>query len=278
MKTTHAVLLLLTLAATAGVSAQTITGYGVTKVYLGTQTTSGTLDDSSATPHAITAYVFGTGLTGTYSFTPTSGTQNGVPKVLTTTSTSGQFEDASFSSSMLLNGAYGDSAYTMTFPNNGGSGPQSSTLQAFPGDAYPVDPLITGGTWTGGLLQIDNTVNHTLNFASFSTFGADDSYALKIRNSSDVEVASGFWNTAGTTSFLITAGTLTAGQVYSASLQFNNNYINYNTPFAGANGSIGYTVINDFQIQAVPEPSTYAAIFGGLALAGVMIRRRRRVA
>lgn len=277
MKTTHIALLLASLAVAANLSAQTITGYGVTKVYLGTQTTSGTLGDSSATPHAITAYVFGTGLTGTYSFTPTSGTQIGVPKVLTTTSTSGEFENA-FSSSAALNGAYGDSAYTMTFPNNGGSGPQSSTLQAFPGDAYPEDPLITGGTWSGGLLQINNTSNHTLNFASFASFGADDSYALKIYNSSDVQVASGFWNTAGTTSFLITAGTLTAGQTYSASLQFNNNYINYDTPFAGANGSIGYTVINDFQIQAVPEPSTYAAIFGALALAGVLIHRRRRLA
>ena len=84
------------------------------------------------------------------------------------------------------------------------------------------------------------------------------------------------WNTAGTTSFLITAGTLTAGQTYSASLQFNNNFINYNNPFAGANGSVGYTVINDFQIQAVPEPSTYAAILGAIALAGVIIRRQRR--
>lgn len=264
----------LALAFVAGASAQTITGYGVIKVYNGVQTTAGGgLADASAQPHAITSYVFGSGLTGTYSFTPTSGTQNGVPKILTTTSTSGAFEEA-FASSSDLNTAYGDSAYTMAIPN--GSAFDSATLQAFPGDAYPEEPLIIGGTWTGGLLQIDPTQSYLLTFSSFSSFTSDDSYALTIRNSGDTTVASGSWNTAGTTTFLIAANTLTAGQTYDANLRFNNNFINYDNPFSGANGNIGYTTSNDFQIQAIPEPSTYAAILGAVALAGVAIHRRRR--
>ena len=101
---------------------------------------------------------------------------------------------------------------------------------------------------------------------------------MKIKDSLNIQVASGFWNTAGTTTFFIAAGTLTAGQVYDANLRFNNNFINYNTPFSGANGNIGYTISNDFQIQAIPEPSTYAAILGVVALGGVMIRRRRMAA
>lgn len=72
---------------------------------------------------------------------------------------------------------------------------------------------------------------------------------------------------------------LTAGQTYYASLQFNNNNIDYAVPNLG-NGNVGYSVINEFEmlaVGAIPEPSTYAAIFGGLALAGAMIHRRRRV-
>ncbi|AHF94545.1 hypothetical protein OPIT5_20170 [Opitutaceae bacterium TAV5] len=46
-------------------------------------------------------------------------------------------------------------------------------------------------------------------------------------------------------------------------------------------GSIGGPVPDDAlvanrQISAVPEPATYAAIFGGLTLAGVLVARRRR--
>ncbi len=280
MKATHAALLLLTLAAAAGVSAQTITGYGVTKVYNGSQTSAVSgLIDSSVQPHAITAYVNGSGLAGTYSFTPASGSEIGIAKNLTITggATSAQFEQT-FTSGLDLNNAYGNnSAYGMAIPNS--TAFDTATLPAFPAvDAYPDEPLISGGTWVGGLLQIDPTQNYTLTFSSFASFVSDDSYGIKIEDSGQSAVTSGFWNTAETTTFLITAGTLTAGQIYTADLRFNNNFINYNNPFAGANGNVGYTISNTFQIQAIPEPSTYAAIFGVLALAGVMIRRRRRAA
>ena len=40
------------------------------------------------------------------------------------------------------------------------------------------------------------------------------------------------------------------------------------------NGTIGtWQVVG---VSAVPEPSTYAAIFGAVALAGVVVRRRRQ--
>jgi len=280
MKTMRSFLVLfVSLALVAGLSAQTITGYGVGKVYNGTQTSDLIFNDGSAMPYGISAYVFGSGLLGTYSFTPASGTQSGIVKTLTTNATSGQFEEY-FTSSANLNTAYGNnSAYSMAFPNNAGSGPQSATLPAFPlSDAYPDVPMITNLTWSGGMLQIDPTQNYTLTFTAFASFTSDDSYGLKIKDSLSIEVASGFWNTGGTTTFFIAAGTLTAGQIYDANLRFNNNFINYNTPFAGANGNTGFTISNDFQIQAIPEPSTYAEIFGVMALAGAMFHRRRRLA
>lgn len=46
--------------------------------------------------------------------------------------------------------------------------------------------------------------------------------------------------------------------------------------FSMANtNSVGYS-ISDLQVTAVPEPSTYAAILGALALAGVALRRRQK--
>jgi hypothetical protein len=163
---------------------------------------------------------------------------------------------------------------------NTSGGTMTPSLPSLPAGGFPELPQITNGSWISGQMQVDATINYTINFASFSSFNTDDSYRLSIRNISDVEVASGFWNTAGTTSFVINANTLTAGQTYTASLQFNNNSIDYGVALAGANGNVGYSVINEFQIlavSAIPEPSTYAAIFGALALTGVVIHRRRRL-
>jgi hypothetical protein len=53
-------------------------------------------------------------------------------------------------------------------------------------------------------------------------------------------------------------------------------------PIIGAVGlsTAGGAAVNwdfdDFQLTLIPEPSTYAAIFGGLALIGLLIRRRMR--
>jgi hypothetical protein len=80
---------------------------------------------------------------------------------------------------------------------------------------------------------------------------------------------------------VINAGTLTAGQTYSFELVFVNSVYNdistITSPGADV-GLAGYVTIVNFDIQAIPEPSTYAAIFGALTLAGVMIHRRRRLA
>lgn len=55
-----------------------------------------------------------------------------------------------------------------------------------------------------------------------------------------------------------------------------NVFIGYNDPFASLsdNADLSFAVFDNFQV--IPEPSTYAAIFGGLALLGAFIRRRRR--
>jgi hypothetical protein len=270
MKLHYPALLSATLALAAGVSAQTLTGYGVLKSYDVTQTGS-SAPAAVAQPYSLSAYVFGTGLAGTYNFTSPGGSATS-PQTLTIAgdTSSAEFSGASFATTTDLNNAYNDGIYAMALPNTNGV-PQSANLPSFSGDNYPVLPTITGGTWSGGLLQIDPTVNVSIFFDPFTGFGSDDSISFRIQDTSQ----NSFANTSVTT-FNILAGTLTPGETYTASLQFNKNSIDYGTTIGGANGNSGYSTINEFQIQAIPEPSTYAAILGALALAGVVVKRRRR--
>ena len=65
----------------------------------------------------------------------------------------------------------------------------------------------------------------------------------------------------------------------SLELEFNNIIDFYtNTPDAGNTAVSAFTSATKISIQVIPEPSTYAAIFGALALAGAMLHRRRRLA
>jgi hypothetical protein len=277
MKTTHIALLVASLAAFANLSAQTITGYGVARYYDVKQTTSGAPVASSANPYMISGYVFGSGLSGTYEITFSGGSVTS-PVAMTYDSNGAEFQSSGYPDLTALNAAYGSGSFGMNIST--GAGLLTPSLLSLPAGGFPELPQITNGSWIANQMQIDATQNYTINFAAFSSFSSDDSYMLQIRDGSDATVASGSWNTAGTTSFLVNAGTLTVGQTYYASLQFNNNHIDYAVPNLG-NGNVGYSVINEFEILAVgaiPEPSTYAAIFGVVALVGVMLRRRRQAA
>ncbi len=269
-------MLLASLAVAANLSAQSVNGFGVGRYYDVTQTTSSPPVDSSANPYSLQSYVFGTAFSGTYNFTFTGSVTSPQALPINGDTNGASFQSSGYPNLAALNVAFGTGTFGMNI--NTSAGLQSPSLPSLPAGGFPELPQITTGTWSGGALQIDPTLNYTINFAAFSSYDTvDDSYRLSIRNGSDVEVAFGFWNTAGNTSFLVAANTLTAGETYSASLQFNNNSIVYAVPNLG-NGNVGYSTINEFQIQAVPEPSTYAAIFGAVALVGVMFHRRRRVA
>jgi hypothetical protein len=214
------------------------------------------------------AYVFGSGLAGTYSVTPP-----GTGSVTTAQNLviNGSFNSANFSVDYAdvttMNNAYGAGVYHMEVPNGGS--PQSWDLQPLTGDQYPNAPLVTG-TWTGGLLQVDPTQNYLVTFAAFGGFNVNDSISMKIDG-----IATNYFSNTSVTTFQIDAATLTAGMTYDVSLRFNNNLIDMNAIGAGGNANAGFTTENSFQIQAIPEPSTYAAIFGVMALAGVVIHRRR---
>jgi hypothetical protein len=60
-----------------------------------------------------------------------------------------------------------------------------------------------------------------------------------------------------------------------ASFNFRQAYLYFNNQFPGE--TITFTLTNiEKNPSAIPEPSAYAAVFGGLALVGVIVSRRHR--
>jgi hypothetical protein len=258
--------------ATACMSGQTVTEFIIGKINDHYQTANGSTsagdlyNQPNTNSYGIFAQVTGTGLTGTYTFTPPGGSAIPISNVEGGSLT---YENAFINStSGALNGAFADGDYSMQINTSGGL--QNITLFSLTGSVYPNVPQITGATWSGGKLIIpDPTQAYTLNFSAFSGFGGNDKIILGIDNAFDISSAS------SVTSFIIPANSFFAGQTTSGELNFVN-VIDVDTSIGGATGFTAYVSILSFQIQAVPEPSTYAAIFGGLALAGAAVYRRRR--
>lgn len=101
--------------------------------------------------------------------------------------------------------------------------------------------------------------------ATYSTARITD--ALSFTNAGNEGVDRAFVRTSLGTGYDLTAGTSVA-TYFSVWTQVTNATVNAALP--GTDNYLGYS-----SISAVPEPSTYAAIAGALALAGVIIRRRR---
>lgn len=262
------------LCTTAMMSGQTVTEFIIAKINDNYQTQDGSTsagdlyNQTETDAYGLFAQVTGTGLTGTYTFTAPSGS----PINISTVETGSLVYENAFghATSGSLNTAFADGDYSMQINTSGGL--QNITSFSLTGSVYPNVPQITGATWSGGKLVIsDPTQAYTLNFTSFSGFAAGDKIILGIDDAFDTS------STTSVTSFLIPANSFTAGQTTSGELNFVN-VIDEDTSIAGATGFTAYVSILSFQIQVIPEPSTYAAIFGALALAGVALHRRRRIA
>jgi len=267
--------------AAAMVQGQTITEYVVAYINDHYQTQDGVTaagdlyNTPNTNPYGLFAQVQGTGLSGTYSFTPPGGS---AIQITTVESGGLYFEDAfNYGTTTALFTAYPEGNFSMAIPNTNGV-PQ--TVSPFPlsGGSFPNLAMITGGTWSNGKLLIDPTQNYTLTFTGFTGFAAGDQIRLSIDGAGSDGHDTG--STTAVTSFFIPAGSivLAPGNTTGAELNFINGITTDTTSIAGATGMTGYVSILSFQIQAIPEPSTYAAIFGALALVGAAVYRRRRQA
>ncbi len=182
-----------------------------------------------------------------------------------------------YTSQALLNAAYGDGNYSLTALT------QTISPISITGDLFPSAPLATnlsGGTISGGIL--------TWNVAQALTItitGAADHMSIDVNGTSYNNGTEAF--SVASHTFIIPASSMLAGNNYNVQLNFDNVVGGIPGLQTVATGPLAfvpaqyagiYNAVTTFTIQAIPEPSTYAEIFGAVALAGVVIARRRRVA
>lgn len=162
------------------------------------------------------------------------------------------------------------------------------------GNLFPAAPAvdITGGsgTWSGSTLMVNPGTTLTLTTGSFSNwesngalfnhvglFLAQNGNQLQEHESFSDGANTYFSSGTGNPAFLsISNYTFTSG-TYFVEMEFNA-ISDIDTSYTNVKSLALYTARTTFNIQVIPEPSTYAAIVGVLALAGVMLHRRRRIA
>lgn len=124
-----------------------------------------------------------------------------------------------------------------------------------PAEAYPVTPHISN--WADAQL-IDASSDFTLNWDTFTGGTTDDFIQVSIVNQSGETVleTQDFWEAnplRGTAkSLVIPAGTLEAGETYSAELLFANASTLDRTTYKNSLGTTAYSKITTFSLQTIP--------------------------
>jgi autotransporter-associated beta strand protein len=230
----------------------------------------------------------GTGYTGALSFTLTGGGGTGatIGTVTQTANTSGGMTFAGSGTTTLtgtntytgatiisagtlalsgtgsINSSSGITVATGATFSHGGSVAVTSALTLAEGSA-----LAGAGSFTPGAINISaNLANGFSAIAATSGLTKSGTLTFNLTNitAGDYTLFSG-----GTPT-----GSFTGVSIASTALSSSDS----NATFTGSDGTWNYVftnATNDLLVSAIPEPATYAAILGGLVLAGAVIRRRR---
>lgn len=194
------------------------------------------------------------------------------------------YTSAGYSSLGNLVSAFPDGSYNIVLPGNGGDA-TGITLGSTSAVNIP-NLTLSGGSWINATTyQISNlgslgvALNNAISTASSDQFHYDlELSGANIGDQNDFAAA------ASTPTFTaISLGSVTPGN-YTLQLNFDDIQTLLNGGSATVGGLSDVTVAGLFStrtsvnISVIPEPSIYAAIFGAMALAGVMLHRRRAAA
>ena len=251
----------LTLPATSGIE-----GYGIAKLQRTTQVSAGAPAPLSATPFAFEARVFGGSIAGLPppSFTTPAGSAvtaaslaYDANKVRWEYSSPASYASLAALTADFLNGTY---PFTVN---------AVSVNLALSGSApVPASPRISGGTWSADALQVVAGSDYALTFDPFSDHVGSNYVELKIVVPGGLSFRRGSFD-ASTGSFLIPAGTLTAGNTYQARLEFYNLTTLDPTSVPGAIGLAGVGTQLRFQIAATAAVAAPAISSAATAAATV---------
>jgi len=304
MKTTRSILALTAvLTVVTGSFAQSVNFVGISKVVDFEQTTN-SAPSLATNPYSFEAFIDGVSLTSSFplntpatnTVTTPGGTISSFNYVWDSGDNMWGYNPGTTYSGITggtgLNDALANGSYSFSLNNNTVNFSLSLT-----GDNYVTAPLVTTnlGTWSGNKLvlsQAEAAMALTISSGTFSGFNSGiDRVGINlygINNGYYAPEAQTF--TLSSLDMNLVANALTPGGTYKVEVDFNNivDYLqngnivlpNYSAALNSLGGDVKafamYTTVTTFEIQVIPEPSTSAAIFGVLALAGGMIHRRRR--
>jgi hypothetical protein len=292
MKTKIAVLLVAALGGTGLGQAQTVEFVVVDRQVNYVQSVAGSASLDGAAPYEFVVNLSGQSLGSPFTLSikrPDNTSYSGYEHTAGTEWQAPVFPIGNFASMAALHSVFPDGIYTIQASGFGNVTLSIPNLIGSTNDGFANTPFVIGTqdsnpvTWSGGMMLVDPTKELTLTSTTFTTNYATGTGRIGLwvdGGGSEVtnETAPGSFYFSGTSVQLqIAANTLSAG-THLAGMEFNNivsSLIDLSATYgAGATGVSVYTAYTTFQIQAVPEPSTYAAILGVLALLGVLIRRR----
>lgn len=275
MKTKRLVPVLVALIAATSLPAQVFVGLNKGIHY--TQTGVSTVTPNNPTPYNLNTDVSGDGVTASFPAGPIQATApNMIVYTMTYDSAWGGWEYESTPVPDL-------STFNLTFPNGTwalAAGGNTWNL-SLSGDLYPNFPVATfsAGTWSGGQLYLsasEAAEGFTITTNTFTdNFSAGLSYvgmSLGSLESSNYPAL-----TANSVTLVVPGGSLAPGS-HELSIDFNRLTALDNT-VSGYVAVIGYNANTNLtiQVEAIPEPATWAAMLaGGLNLLGFMAWRRRR--
>lgn len=295
-----------------GISQAQVQFVFVEKMVIFTQTSEAAPSVAAGTPYQFKFEINGTGLSG-YAGThaveiTTTATGSGVSGPVGASYTINGSEESwktaplNYTSQGLMDAAFANGVYGLNVNNTAfnmtlGSGAGPSYPDGYPAAA----PMLTGlsaGDFDGsnnlkinlGLSSYTFTLNGLPGYSSGGHVGifisgvSDPAFISGGNPGGNVEgesVKFGAMNDPELTflTFNPSASNMVAGNTYTLELEYNLAPNATSNLLGAGELDLGlFTYRTTVSLIAVPEPSSYAAIFGGLALAGVLIHRRRRVA
>ncbi|MFH1498586.1 MAG: autotransporter-associated beta strand repeat-containing protein [Verrucomicrobiota bacterium] len=187
---------------------------------------------------------------------------------------------------------------TLLIANTTGSGTGTGAITVASGARFGGTGIATGAVTVSSFDSViiaggENAIGTlTLNGGLTANSGVTFAFDINGAQIDSIDFGTASLNLGGTVTVDFTSlGSVETGVAYSlfagtgawdsvsASFVINGpSGYELDTSYGGGNGYIFDDATNSFTVQfaAIPEPSTYAALFGGLTLAGAALTRRRR--